>query len=455
MNTTHRLAVSVSVVFWLCGVSGVRPAAADTFRIEIDYMGIGPNEDPDQDPCQGVLADTHDHQPSQLVLDAVIQMFACQGHTLIIDLNTANNVIPHWCVLAADPNADCGNFFTYQSKAVPNTFAKFKAANFDHAGDPEPWHYCIFGHRQEVSDGDAEPTCIPTGSSGRADGGQNFVVTLGGKGPDNTGSEYFQAATIAHEFGHNLGLSHCGIMNCANSSDPDYVGPFVPNMPSTMSYRYQLFGLKTRMLFFGLTFDEALFKELDYSHGRMCGLNELDLDEVRGTTMMSVDWDCFGGLENSVIQDINGGGSGWCDADFKYTWQWDYPEWSNLVDGAVLVQRGRPEDLLELERRKANQVPCIDVAEWEEISNELGLRGGGPTLEIEPCISGKNVYIGPTPFESLGTCLQAFTSVQTAHDSSPSNSVFYLVPGTYDEVGSVVLNKRGKYFCKTGAAEIR
>ena len=240
-----------------------------------------------------------------------------------------------------------------------------------------------------------------------------------------------------------------------DDGSPDYVGPFVPIMPSVMSYTFQLRGVRTRMLDLGLTFDEALFKEIDFSHGRLCSLDENNLNEVRGTTMISTDWDCDGMLEANVVKDINESGN-WCDTDGNLTNSIrDYDEWANIEDGAALAASGAPADQAKLEQRRQmmrKMRPCISFKEWQQVQQEFQLRGGGPALTVESCISGENVYIGDSVFFEAGTCSLPFDSIQVAHDFSPSNSVFYVVPNTYDEAGNVLLDKPGKYFCKTGSA---
>ncbi|MFN0009040.1 MAG: hypothetical protein ACKVXR_14150, partial [Planctomycetota bacterium] len=61
----HLLVLLTAVV-----LTGNAPAA--TFRVEIDYMDGG--------------STGHSHEPSSSVIQAVQQMFACHGHTLIVDV---------------------------------------------------------------------------------------------------------------------------------------------------------------------------------------------------------------------------------------------------------------------------------------------------------------------------------------------------------------------------------
>lgn len=424
------------------GLWALCPAFAATFRVEIDYMGAD--------------TDGHDHQPSQLVLDAVVQMFACQGHTLMLDLD---DEVPHTDFLTGNPgaNLDCRDFWTYTGSS--NTYRSYRNT---YRNQGAGWHYCIFAHQYRIdSDPDNSNSggCTNTTSSGRANGGDALIVTLGGFG-GQTGSVFEQAATLAHEFGHNLGFSHVGSMSEGT------VSPYVQNMPSVMSYTYQLGGVRNTLLELGFAPDYALFKNIDYSFGRMCSLNETALDEVRGTRMSRVDFNCDNDTaDNGVLQDLGFRGSGmgsgapWCgEADVSRTTLVDYNEWANYDDGATLVgngERGDGEALAKLAEREAKITPCISADEWEQVQAETGLRGA-PTLTVESCIGGQNVYVANSANATpIGTCSDWYTAVQTAHDLNPNGSVFYLSPGTFDAAGTTTLNRRGIWSCNTGTARIQ
>lgn len=391
---------------------------AATFKIEIDYM-----------------ADTdHTHRPSDAVLAAVVQMFACQGHTLVIERSTHS--IPHYDVLSRDGCSE--SLFDYDGSA--NSFGAIKDT-YAHHSSGDGWHYCIFAHRYENRNSDGD--CVASGSSGLAERpGWNFVVTLGGWSSD-VGTQFEQAATLAHEFGHNLGLTHCGYEDCRGH------GNYSPLLPSIMSYRYQLNGVRTNLLCKRLTIDEALFKEIDYSHGRLCRVNENALNEPLGTYMRAVDWNCDGSLDTGVAQDINGNKNGWCGSVSTLSLVDDHNEWAHISDPSRNASEGEVE-----------VISCITLEEWRDVQQETAIRGvcPQPTLTTEGCLGGKNVYVGQATAFPSGSCNRTWASVQAAHDLSPPNSVFFLKPGTYNDTstnGTVVLDKPGTYFSNVGLATIK
>ncbi|MBK8269454.1 MAG: hypothetical protein IPK83_14575 [Planctomycetes bacterium] len=223
-----------------------------------------------------------------------------------------------------------------------------------------------------------------------------------------------------------------------------------------MSYRYQLTGVKTNLLANGLAFDLALFKDIDYSHGRMCSLNENSLNEVAGTQMVSTDFDCSGTIAGTVVQDLNGGNSGWCSATGNRTLLSDYNEWANVDDPLAGDGGGGDGGISPDSAITPVEYSCITAEEAAEMQEELLMRGVGtqPPLTTESCINGENMYIGTFFLVEVGTCVLPFDSVIQAQAAAPNNSRYYIKPGTYNEANNSLLNKPGYYFCNTGSAVI-
>jgi len=382
-------------------------ASADTFRIEIDYMG---------DPAQTF----HSHMPRPAEIAAVVQMFACQGHTLIVDVD---DVLPHYDVLQLDPN-NPNNFFGYSGE--PDSYGALKAGYYDHAGQ-SGWHYCIFGHRYETTD--SEGVYVVSGSSGLGEVlGDDFVVTLGGF-IDGLGSPFDRAGTLAHEFGHNLGLSHCGTGDCS------FDGSGMPNLPSIMSYSYQIQGVRAGMVCTGLVPTEVagLFKNLDYSGGRMCSLWEALLDEPLGTTMAGVDWDCDGNVAGFVGQDLSEGGPGWCDDAGYLGVIADLDEWASIQD-VTAFKSAAALDLLPMST-------CISAEEVEAMRASKA-DCPQPAMSTESCVSAKALYItaGASPTGADGRCQSPYPSVAAANLVATDGSALFLRPGSYDESGVLTLS---------------
>ncbi len=96
------------------------------------------------------------------------------------------------------------------------------------------FHYMLFANSQNAN-GSA-------GSSGLAElNGNDFIISVGNWGLNsNTTADTnllinYQAGTIMHEFGHNLGIRHGGDVN----------DNYKPNYYSVLNYLYQLAGLST------------------------------------------------------------------------------------------------------------------------------------------------------------------------------------------------------------------
>ena len=386
-------------------------AAATVMNIEIDYM-------------DSTAAGGHSHRPQPDEIAAVVQMFACHGITLNVVVDQA---IPHSDVMWVNPAN--GKFFDYSG--VTNSFAYLRFHYFGHAG-LAGWHYCIFGHEYA-----ADTSQKASGSSGLAQSpGANFVVTLGSF-TSQIGTPFDRAATLAHEFGHNLGLGH------------GTVGNYQPNKPSIMSYFYQLSGVRSALIARGLTTTAAsLFKEMDYSDGGMCVLNEAALDEPFGSGMVSVDWNCNNLISGVVSTSIDDGRS-WCgttNADRNILP--DVNEWAVIHDTT--------QTMLRNERFQPVEVSCITAQDSKQYRTAFGPKGLQPALVSEPCVSANMFYLTPGATASGdGRCADPFTGLGLAQSAATDGSHLFCLPGTYTlDAGPLVLNKPMTIFCNIGSATI-
>lgn len=196
------------------------------------------------------------------------------------------------------------------------------------------FHYCLFAISQVPGN--------TNGSSGLAElKGNDLIVSLGNWNlSTNTSSQSYelinwQASTLMHELGHNLGLRHGGY------EDNNYK----PNYYSIMNYAYQLYGLpvigspaegdryylKNGTL--GYTSRSQLTNgpatpgfSLDYSWGQGSGLNEAALNEAEGLRQpgsSGVDWNADGDTSDSGL-------SRQLSDDGQSSILQDYNDWANL-----------------------------------------------------------------------------------------------------------------------------
>lgn len=384
----------------LFGTSFTSAQVPSVINVEIDWMADG----------------SHSHRPNQNEIDAVVQMFACHGITLNV---VVDDSIPHQNVMVRDPN-NSQNFFGYNNGNL-TSFGRIKQLFFDHPGGG--WHYCVFGHQYQGTN------YMTSGSSGLAETpGDDLVVTLGAF-PGQIGTPWDRAATFAHELGHNLGLSHAGGM------DPNVVGNYAPTVPSVMSYFYQLSGVRANLECRGLASPVAnLFKNLDYSAGRGCTINEAALDELVGMGMTKVDWNCDGVFGGIVARDLSNDNTtnGWCSSSGGLQILSDYDEWANIRDvttNPALASSIKP--VVEV---------CISYEEYVAYSSAMGGCSQPPVVN-EPCVSAQMRYVrvGGTGIGS-GPCTAAYGSVALAHTFATNGDVIFISPGNYPE--NIVLNKR-------------
>lgn len=312
-------------------------SAIETINVEVDYM----------------VGDDHSHELLQPEIDAIVEMFACQGIVLNIEMSDA---IPHVDVLGHIDGNIFGNTTPYTG------FAWLKATYGDHIGEPG-WHYCIMAHLYDYG--------VGTGSSGCAELlGDDFIVSLGAWWTfDEVGKPFDRAGTFAHELGHNLGLLHGG------DQPQSIVGAYKANYASIMSYRYQIYGMRQRMMCDETTNTCSPFRNLDYSHGLLPSLDENALDETIGIGYGPVDWNGNGvidqtpvkmDLDNFPYQD-NG----------SYQINTDYDDWSNIVDVTFTTYRKALEN--------TEFISCITYEEYNRLNKSNIEYCGEAQIVSEPC----------------------------------------------------------------------
>ena len=308
---------------------GARTGQKDIF-IEVDYM--------DATNSGGQVAD-EGITPRREALQAVVDSFAAQG--IVVHFDVGDLYDQATGVDAADFDLGGGQEVPFAAgmsfdpvDARANTYA-YKRSYMDYARI-QIFHYLVFANTQQAN-GSA-------GSSGLAElNGNDLIVTLGNWGltsTDNPG-EYdnlntlinYQASTLMHELGHNLGLYHGG-SNDGNNYEPNYI--------SVMNYMYQLKGLPTigadegdRYYYtsapYGHSENGTCFSGLsnaastatfviDFSHGNGINLTLSSINETLGlghTGTDGVDYNCDGDKTDTLVSI----GSG------TYT---DHDDWTNI-----------------------------------------------------------------------------------------------------------------------------
>ena len=180
------------------------------------------------------------------------------------------SVSRNWRVCQAE--GDCRRRF---DRVAKNLFHYVLFAHFT----GEPKEFCVTGTAAEQAECRAtNPDFhVPKSRSGVGDGnsrgGGDAMVTLGGW--DNfVGTDFFQAATLMHELGHNFGRSHGGDLAQLNGK---------PNYLSVMSYLFQLNGL------FDDNPEHAGIPQLDFSGEALGALNESNLTDLPAGLVAGMD----------------------------------------------------------------------------------------------------------------------------------------------------------------------
>ena len=402
MKWSTLLASAACAASFASEAPGAWAQVPSVINVEIDWMETG----------------AHSHRPTQLAIDAAVQMFACHGITLNVVVDEA---IPEVTVMQC-PIPGGQGFFTCTGIW---SFLELKR-RFAGLGTAPGWHYCIFGHQYENGSG--------TDSSGLGEtGGNDFIVTLSGFSGMPNGSDFDQAATFVHELGHNLGLGHESPASLFDN------GEFAVNYASIMSYQYQLLGVKSRLSALGAISTAHLFKDLDYSNGRLPILVESSLSEPTGVGIHSIDWSCDGMITAPLVDRDLDDEANYCAQGAGTSILDDWNDWANIVDNTDSVE-------VYTDRVSHPYEPCITRAEHEALLAQLppdpsGL--DGPALTVEACKPGKMIFVDDSnPNGILGTGEDPYGLILSAMGVAPDHSVLFLQDGTYTNSGSGLLFNR-------------
>ncbi|HYH04929.1 MAG TPA: hypothetical protein VEC37_17695 [Bacillota bacterium] len=308
---------------------GARVGQRDIF-IHIDYMNsIDPGVTPRREALDKVKAAFQ--AKNIMVHFDVGNLYSNSVNPVNYNLDGRNHCVPFAQAVGMGTQTGKANIYQYKVNYMP--LAK-----------KQIFHYLLMAYSQNP-DGSG-------GSSGVAEvNGNDFIVTLGnwGLNANNAANSNrlinYQAGTIMHEFGHNLGLYHGGDETNIN---------FKPNYVSIMNYLYQLYGLpkignnegdryyywRAYVLnqsqferYVPLAYDSLINGPkstgfvLDYSNGSGGAINEsavVESDGLRRTGSNGIDFNGNGVASDIVSMDLNS------DGTVSSSVYGDYNDWQNI-----------------------------------------------------------------------------------------------------------------------------
>jgi hypothetical protein len=263
--------------------------------------------------------DEVEYAPKQAILDQIVQNFSeanisnpdgSSGISLHIDAGDKSSGYPKEL-------ADGGNLIPFTENMNGLNYANYYKDLHQKPIKRNVVRYGLIGNRYNDSD-----------SSGLAYFfGYTFIVTL----YEYTGYDAFLIGTLIHEFGHNIGLHHAGVVPRPN---------YKPNYNSVMNYAYQFSGIDIDgdITGDGVESTEEAEDYLNifcgscytYSSGDLINLDENHLNEFEGVNnIIPIDWNGNDILETDVKVDINIDKDG--EGDDLYEVLYDHNDWTNLT----------------------------------------------------------------------------------------------------------------------------
>ena len=347
---------------------GARVGVRDLF-VEIDHM----------EPSEPAM------EPVREALDKLVRVFADQGIAIHLDVGElfsdhfdpddynlgGGNVVPFSAGVSFQPT-ESGVASVYDYKA--NHMAVERRSIF---------YYMLFGYSQEA---DGSPGAAGVGEIL----GNDTIITLGGYGLSTKTARRrnllanYQASTMMHELGHNLGLRHGG------DEDTNYK----PNYVSVMNYLYGSLGLPVigsqegdrYDLITGCSLSYVSQLErgpteapedflMDFSHGEGGDIDEARIWESNGLghlTSVAVDYNCNGKTDQPYAADLN--------FDGKLSSLRDFDDWGNLLFVFARSPSSNDSALPLLRKRRVRRPTNVQLNDHQPVASVpcpgLGLRTG-------------------------------------------------------------------------------
>jgi hypothetical protein len=427
---------------------GANPLVKDLF-VEIDYMQTTA---PDGTLYGAELKPIHSHLPSKAALNLVGKAFADAPVPINVHFDVGNNyqdspyVIP-WDPTPAIPGKGgeaidemvtvCTRKLTdapsvCQFSAYPGTVGwktglRFLKEELFARNRKDMFRYVFFTHAVGIPkdpclnpNGTANLTCntadfhVPVTNSGVADfPGGDLLVTLGAFDDESKrpiGTDFMQASTMMHEWGHTFELTHAGV-------------PLVPREPnckpqylSVMNYMYQLHGLRDALGKAHLGYatqasdlineisltdgglgalpyrigwyapkDSSFLKDVGKAATRHCDGSELsqaELDDLTGptpehperrggmvrvndTSVNGIDWNANGAINSAFAQDINFSGA-------TTSLNGSTSDWDNVFLNQLGGRRSSGGFYIDTSNRKAVGPLSLDIGRGDIGRGDIG-----------------------------------------------------------------------------------